>query len=102
MPLGKAIPKENAVKKVVPKNLVKGKVARKRPWVAADEVLLIEKIKATLVFKPDASCLTAGKPMPSEAFKAFHLPTDAKVLGGRSMEELVRERVGYLGRVSPC
>lgn len=38
--------------------------------------------------------------MLSEAFKAFHLPTNAKVLGGRPMEELVHEGVRYLGQVS--
>lgn len=47
----KAIPKENAVKKVMLKNLVEGKVMGKRPRVAADEVVPIENMKATLVFK---------------------------------------------------
>lgn len=89
MPLGKAIPKENAVVKVVPKNLVERKAAGKRPRVAANEVVPIEKMESTLVFKSDTSWLTAGKSVPSEAIKTFHLLTDAKVLGGSPMEELV-------------
>lgn len=100
MSSGKAIPKESAVKKVMLKNLVEGKIMGKRPRVVADEVVPIENMEATLVFKQDASWLTAGNPVPSEAFKAFYLPTNAKVLGGRPMEELVHEGVRYLGRVS--